>query len=205
MEKEEKQKKELYYNDFYNESILNDSLNTQTEFVSKPLFSELSKHPVLARITARLETNDHDGYCSDGECSYKSKLVKVNAILPEEYATLCPEIGTSIFYKTWFNYNWTKHLPMPKINIYGSRYCSYKKINGVGRHEYRYTIEDVTVIENKFYKKTSERGYLLVERISLHDGLHAVVDTFAEAEKIAREKNCKIYDLDNLKHVPIKK
>ena len=49
------------------EMRLEKSMGTQTEAIKKLTYKELQKHPFLARITAQLETNDHDGYCSSEE------------------------------------------------------------------------------------------------------------------------------------------
>jgi hypothetical protein len=200
--KEDNQKEILSAEDL----CLRKSLNTQTEVLPKPSFKEFSNNPVFAKITAELEINDHDGDCSGNECIYTKQTVEVNAILPEEYSALCPQIGECIDFKNpFFEYNWTKHLPLPNINIYGAHTCHCKKINGVSRHQYKYTLKHIAVVENKNYKKTSIRGYLLMQNFCYDNGLHAVVDTLSEAKEIAKEKKCKIYDLDTLKYVPIKK
>ena len=46
------------------EMILERSMGSQTKALKKPTYKELEKQPFLARITAKLEMNNHDGYCS---------------------------------------------------------------------------------------------------------------------------------------------
>jgi hypothetical protein len=36
-----------------------------------------------AKITARLETYDHDGYCSGEECEYECKIIEQIVDVPE--------------------------------------------------------------------------------------------------------------------------
>jgi len=127
--------------------ILERSNNSQTEIVSKITFKELKKCFVLAKITARLETSDHDGYCSGDECKYKRKTVRVKTRVPEEFEEHA--IGEIFFPE---NYNWIKHLPVPKINIDGSEYCGFNYANGLCRHSYRYTLLKVEIVKNKLYE-----------------------------------------------------
>lgn len=131
--------------------ILERSNNSQTEIVSKTTFKELKKCSVLAKITARLETCDHDGYCSDDECKYKRKTVRVKTRVPEEFEERA--VGEIFFPE---NYYWMKHLPVPKINIDGSEYCGFKYANGLCRHSYRYTLLKVEIVKNKLYEPESK-------------------------------------------------
>ena len=64
------------------------SMETQTEVVPKTPYNELKKCRFLARITAQLETYDHDNYCSDEECEYVKKTVRVSTKVPEQYRDL---------------------------------------------------------------------------------------------------------------------
>ena len=124
---------------------LDSSCGTQTEALKKPTYRELEKQPFIARITAQLETNSHDGYCSDEDCEYTRKIVKANIVVPDDYKD-CPvgEIANTTKYK------WTNHLPLPDVNIGGSGYCKFHKPKGgIGQHEYRYTIKKVEIVENR--------------------------------------------------------
>jgi hypothetical protein len=50
-------------------------------------------------------------------------------------------------------YKWANHLPLPDVNYSGSEYCEcHKPEGGVGKHEYRYTIKKVEIVENNKYK-----------------------------------------------------
>ena len=40
---------------------LDNSMKSQTNIIEKPTYKEITKQPFIARITAQLETNDHDG------------------------------------------------------------------------------------------------------------------------------------------------
>ncbi len=182
--------------------ILCNSLKTQTEVEPKPKYKDLSKELMLVRITAELETNDHCGYCSDGDCEYKKKIVKVNTIVPKSIYK--PRIDDELTGRFWGDtYNWTKHLPVPNININGSDYCSCNVINGVGKHKYKYTVKSVKVIENKMYKCKSKKGYLLTKEWGCYDEQgndpYRHIETLDEAKKIAKLHSCNIYDLDTMK------
>ena len=185
-----------------NKEILSNSLNTQTEVEPKQKFKILSKELMLVRITAILETNDHGGYCSDGDCEYKKKIVKVNTIVPESMYR--PTIGVELIGRVWGDtYNWTKHLPVPKINVAGSGYCSCNIVNGVGQHKYKYTVKSAKIIENKRYKDKSKKGYLLTKEWTNYGSQgndpYRHIDTLDEAKKIAKLHSCNIYDLDTMK------
>ena len=131
------------------EMRLNKSMRTQTESLPKPSYKDLTKQPFLARITAQLEKNDHDDYCSDDDCEYTKTIVKTNIIVPEKYVG--HPVGKITDKKS---YKWANHLPVPKVTTNGSGYCKFTKPKGgVGQHQYRYTINKVEIVKNKKYIK----------------------------------------------------
>ena len=93
-----------------------------------------------AKITARLETSDHDGYCSGEECEYKCKIIKRIVNAPDQYKTYkYGEIDDLS------EYDWEKLLEPPELGE-GSSYCSLSpecEENNLGVHDYRYTIISV--------------------------------------------------------------
>jgi hypothetical protein len=128
---------------------LNKSMGTQTEALPKPSYKDLTKQPFLARITAQLEKNDHDNYCSDDDCEYTKTVIKTNIIVPEKYVG--QPVGKIMDIKC---YKWANHLPVPEVTVNGSGYCKFHKPKrGVGQHKYRYTIKKVEIVENKKYVK----------------------------------------------------
>jgi hypothetical protein len=136
------------------EMILERSMGSQTKALKKPTYKELEKQPFLARITAKLEMNNHDGYCSGDECKYTKKIVKANIVVPDEFKDF--PVGRCD--KRWrrcekVEYKWANHLPLPDVNYCGSGYCECRQPEGgVGQHEYRYTIKKVEIVENNKYK-----------------------------------------------------
>lgn len=101
------------------------------------------------RITSKLETSDHDGYCSEGECEYKVKTKSHVVDLPIEYKNY-PE-GKLVNFDE-FGINWEDFLPTPELSD-GSCYCDLSTesvANGLNRHEYRYTILSIEIIKCKF-------------------------------------------------------
>jgi hypothetical protein len=136
------------YKDSGIEMILERSMGSQTNALKKPTYKELEKQPFLARITAKLEMNNHDGYCSGDECQYTKKIVKVNIVVPEQYIN--SPVGKIVNTR---EYKWANHLPVPDVNYCGSGYCECRQPEGgVGQHEYRYTIKKVEIVENNKYK-----------------------------------------------------
>ena len=136
------------------EMILERSMGSQTKALKKPTYKELEKQPFLARITAKLEMNNHDGYCSGDECKYTTKIVKANIVVPDEFKDF--PVGRCDKRKRRcekIEYKWANHLPLPDVNYSGSDYCEcHKPEGGVGKHEYRYTIKKVEIVENNKYK-----------------------------------------------------
>jgi hypothetical protein len=131
------------------EMRLNKSMRTQTESLPKPSYKDLTKQPFLARITAQLEKNDHDNYCSDDDCEYTKTVVKTNIIVPEKYVG--HPVGKITDIKS---YKWANHLPVPEVTTNGSGYCKFiKPKGGVGQHQYRYIINKVEIVKNKKYIK----------------------------------------------------
>lgn len=175
---------------------LQSSMGTQTEVLPKMSYNELRKCRLLARITAQLETNDHDNYCSDEECEYVKKVVRVSTKVPDEYED--EKIGI-INKKN--EYAWTKHLPVPEIQVTGSNYlldaCKFKYVEGgVGQHQYRYKIKKVEIIENSKYAgeeaKVNKNGYVILgEHIVPYEycwtDAHGYAKTLEEARIIAED------------------
>ena len=86
------------------------------------------------KIISKLETSDHDGYCSGGECEYECKIVENIVDVPEKYKSN-PK-GILYKYDECDNiqdndndneYDWEKLLPKPEINDSGSYYCKLSR------------------------------------------------------------------------------
>jgi len=141
---------------------LEHSMGTQTEALHRPTYKELEKQQLIAIITAQLETNNHDGYCSDEDCEYTRKIVKATIVVPEQYRT--HPVGKIVNTK---EYKWANHLQVPEVNVQGSGYCKFvKPEGGLGQHEYRYTIKKVEIVENKKYNKAEAEAKVSGVRVS---------------------------------------
>jgi hypothetical protein len=166
------------------EMRLEKSMGTQTEALKKPTYKELQKQPFLARITAQLETNDHDGYCSSEECEYKKKIVKANIAVPDRYDS-CPLGEIKDEYLKY--YNWANHLPVPEVNVDGSGYCRFvKPKGGIGQHEYRYTIKKVDIIENPKYDESKD-DYTTIKTITAEQMIAALSKLPPDAKLVITE------------------
>ena len=145
---------------------LDSSMRSQTKIIVKPTYKELLGKPFLARITAQLEKNNHDGYCSDEDCAYTRKIVTANIVVPEQYKD--HPVGQI---ENTREYKWANHLPLPEVNIGGSMYCKFVKPNrGVGQHCYRYTIKNVEIVENKKYKCKAEEKAVIKHKTTRKNG-----------------------------------
>ena len=166
------------------EMRLEKSMGTQTEAIKKLTYKELQKHPFLARITAQLETNDHDGYCSSEECEYKKKIVNANIAVPDHYGS-CPVGELKDEYLKL--YKWTNHLPVPEVNVEGSEYCRYHcPKGGVGKHEYRYTVKKVNIIENPKYDESKD-DYTTIKTITAEQMIAALSKLPPDAKLVITE------------------
>jgi len=166
------------------EMRLERSMGTQTEAIPKPTYKELQKQPFLARITATLETNDHDGYCSSEECEYKKKIVKMNIPVPDNYYTCYPGELDERQKKI---HNWANHLPVPEVNVEGSGYCRFRQPErGVGQHEYRYTIKKVEIIENPKYDESKD-DYTTIKTITAGEMIAALSKLPPDAKLVITE------------------
>lgn len=84
------------------------------------------------KIKAKLEISDHDGYCSDGECEYSFSIKEYIIDIPTD---------------KYDNIYLIDYLPIPDIDTGGSQYCQLSNesnINNLGKHDYKYTILEVT-------------------------------------------------------------
>lgn len=182
----EKIMKKRIYND-----TLNNSMGTQFGSLPKLKFKDMIKQPRLARITAQLEMNDHDGYCSDDDCEYTKQIIKVNVIVPEKYKEHpVGKIDDTNEHKWAYHHMWAKYLPLPEVNICGSGYCKFHNPKGgVGQHQYRYTIKKVEIIANKKYK--NKNGYLVMASIGDYSDYenepYGISKTLTEAKVMAKE------------------
>lgn len=98
------------------------------------------------KITSKLETSDHDGYCSGEECEYECKIITHIIDIPKKYK-LYPK-GTINLDED--DFDWVNLLPEPELNTDESYYCdnSYESENhGLEKHDYRYTIQSVEIID----------------------------------------------------------
>ena len=142
------------------------SMGSQTEILPKMTYKELNNYPYLARITACLEINECEIPCNSS--GYLKKIVKVKIALPEQYKELTQNEtdGNPRHCMTWIEdtseYKWANHLPEPNGNEFNFNClhncdCKAVAINGVGAHQYRYTINSVVIIDNKKYVKEEPR------------------------------------------------
>jgi hypothetical protein len=109
-----------------------------------------------AKITAKLETSDHDGYCSDEDCEYEVKTVSYIVDLPDQYNSY-PE--GKIKNINQFDNKWINLLPEPELNGYGSMYCCVSdecEAHGLYKHDYKYTILSVEIINSDSVNKNNE-------------------------------------------------
>lgn len=91
-----------------------------------------------AKITAKLETSDHDGYCSGEECKYEVKIQSFMVNLPIEYKNY-PKDNHLV--------DWDNLLPVPIFNdgLYCCKLNDKCKINELGKHDYKCTIISVEI------------------------------------------------------------
>ena len=128
------------YKDILQKNISPEELDKKNFEEKEQQDFEEMKQKFYMKITAVLETYDHDGYCSSDECEYKKTNKKVYIDIPNQ-SMLCPD--------KWLKYNWKKHLPKPKLNIEGSGFCrgTHEKSNGLDNHDYRYTIKKIEIVK----------------------------------------------------------
>lgn len=101
-----------------------------------------------AVVEYTLEVSDHDGYCSGGDCEYKKEskmyIIDVPDVLKDtpEGVLENPQ-----------EYDWSVHLPKPKLNNYGSGYCNISQKAqdaGLERHDYKITVTKVEIVQTKY-------------------------------------------------------
>ena len=165
------------------------SMETQTEVVPKTPYNELKKCRFLARITAQLETYDHDNYCSDEECEYVKKIVRVSTKVPEQYRDLdIQKIENTQ------EYAWSKHLPVPEIQVTGSGFCQFKYVEGgVGQHCYRYKIKKVEIVENPKYAE-KENEHVILKGVNNGSIQEYMTDIYGFPTYMLEFHRCRICD-----------
>jgi hypothetical protein len=98
------------------------------------------------KITAYLETSDHDGYCSGNECEYKKTIIEHIFDFAQNENNKNLQLGLLNDYN---ENDWIKYLPEPKLNLSGSYYCDcyLKNKYGLNKHDYKYKIKSIEIIE----------------------------------------------------------
>lgn len=107
-----------------------------------------------AKITARLETSDHDGYCSGDECQYECKIIEQIVDVPNQYKNSKPGKIDDIE-----EYNWYKFLQEPELNYYKSYYCNLSPESEeaeLDRHDYKYTIICVELGDEDYFNQVEK-------------------------------------------------
>ena len=134
-----------------NEFTLSQSMGTQTEIFQL----KKNRSPYLAKITATLETNTHEGFCFDSACKYSKKIVTKVVVPPRKYRRhKAGKIDHTLF-------PWANFLPLPPImDFYLVPFCCpFENVmtckfvqppGGVGRHEYRYTVREVRIVKARY-------------------------------------------------------
>jgi hypothetical protein len=108
-----------------------------------------------AKIIAKLETSDHNGYCSGAECEYEVKTQSYIVDLSDQYKNY-PKGKLNDFDE--YGVDWEKLLLEPVLNN-GSCYCDVSEesnTHGLGCHDYRYTVLSVEIIDSEFINKSGE-------------------------------------------------
>ncbi len=106
------------------------------------------------KIISKLETSDHDGYCSGEECEYECKHVETIVPVPNMYKSY-PKGKINDLDK----FDWIKLLPEPDLNTSGSYYCDNSdecETKGLGSHDYRYTILSVEIFDEENLNSNSD-------------------------------------------------
>lgn len=109
-----------------------------------------------AKIRAKLEISDHDGYCSGEECEYEIKNVSHIVDLPDQYKSY-PE--GKIKNIDEFTIDWKKLLPEPELNNHGSYYCRVSnecEAHGLEQHDYKYTIQSIEIVNSNCPNKNND-------------------------------------------------
>ena len=104
-----------------------------------------------AKITAHLETSDHDGYCSGNECEYECKIIEKIINAPDQYKNF--KLGKIDNIE---EYDWYKFLDEPGLNYYESYYCDLSwecNESGLDKHDFRYTIISVELGDENYFNE----------------------------------------------------
>jgi nicotinic acid mononucleotide adenylyltransferase len=129
---------------------LSQSMGTQTEIFQL----KKNRSPYLAKITALLEMNAHEGFCFESACKYSKKIVTKVVVPPRKYRHKAGKIDHTQF-------PWANFLPLPHIMdfslvpfccpIENVMTCKFvQPPGGVGRHEYRYTVREVRIVKARY-------------------------------------------------------
>ena len=95
----------------------------------------------IVKVTAKLETSDHEGYCSGNECQYERKTVQETILLPAKIRNV----------QDLAEHNLEGYLPKPDLNYYGSCYCDLSskcEKHGLRCHDYKYTIKSIEILNS---------------------------------------------------------
>ena len=105
----------------------------------------MNKKIYFVKLTIKIETSSHGGYCSGEECDYEAKTVDLRIPYQpkDDYHWWCRARGTLL------NHNDSLELFKKEINDYevdcgwGSYYCGLSENcekNGLERHDFRKTL-----------------------------------------------------------------
>lgn len=139
-----------------NEYLSECSMGTQTDVLPKTTYKELKTQRFLARITAQLEINECDRVGNSS--GYLKKTVNTKIAVPEQYKDEICNARRIDNIENTNEYKWANHLPNPtdyeyNYNCLHNCNCKAGAINGVGAHQYRYTIQNVVIVKNNKYVK----------------------------------------------------
>lgn len=114
------------------------------------------------RITAKLETSNHCGYCTGERCVYEVNT-KNYYVKPPKDAEWISECDIGYKFKI-SDYNWESLLPRPDVfRGYWTCSCSEEvEKSGLQKHDYRYTIMSVKMSEKYWGDKPNNPSQISV-------------------------------------------
>ena len=125
-----------------------DITSTYLDLLPNDILVHISKcFPTKVILSCKIETSDHDGYCSGAECEYNFHLSHMTSsikCLPQKYKhlSIASLITDDTDLEEISRYLGAERHLEPPLNVDGSGYCENSKEseeNGLYGHDYKIT------------------------------------------------------------------